>query len=131
LSQNLCNLMGGEITVESVLGKGSCFTIRLPAIARPMAPEMAEDAGDAKARGGKDAGGIPAAEAGNGKRVLIVDDDIAFLELAERLFAKEGYDAVSTNEPKGVLQLARTIKPDLVLLDVLMPECDGWTVLKA
>ena len=124
LSQNLCNLMGGEITVTSELGKGSCFAIRLPAIARPMAPEQAETAGDGHLARDADAANR------DGKRVLIVDDDASFLELAERMLVKEGFNAVSTNEPKGVLQLARSMKPHVVLLDVLMPEFDGWSVLK-
>ena len=65
------------------------------------------------------------------RRVLIVDDDRSFLELAERLLMKEGYSAVSTNLPRSVRQLARTIRPDAVLLDILMPDFDGWSVLEA
>jgi CheY-like chemotaxis protein len=64
-------------------------------------------------------------------RVLIVDDDRAFLELAERLLLKEGFSAISTDEPAAALQLARTARPDLILLDILMPEFDGWSVLAA
>ena len=45
--------------------------------------------------------------AGNKKRILIVDDDRAFLELAERLLMKEGFSAICTNIPRVVLQLAR------------------------
>lgn len=133
LSQNLCHLMGGRIDVESTLGKGSCFTILLPAIAKP--PLELQDGEEPKvelpAKVTRGHGGLGEGENADCKRVLIVDDDVAFLELAERLLVKEGYNAVSTNEPGGVLQFARSIKPDLVLLDVLMPDCDGWMVLDA
>ena len=65
------------------------------------------------------------------QRVLIVDDDRAFLELAERLLIKEGFNVLATDNPKGALQLARAAKPDVVLLDILMPGFDGWAVLQA
>jgi CheY-like chemotaxis protein len=68
---------------------------------------------------------------GNKKRILIVDDDRAFLELAERLLLKEGFSAISTNLPRSVRQLARTVRPDAILLDILMPDFDGWAVLEA
>jgi CheY-like chemotaxis protein len=139
LSQHLCRAMGGEISVTSTLGKGSCFTIRLPAIAEPPEAEgqgeadelvaMAES--DIKARERGFAGLSDGSRQGERKRILIVDDDQPFLELAERLLLKEGFSAFSTNAPKGVLQLARTAKPDVILLDILMPEFDGWSVLKA
>ena len=63
------------------------------------------------------------------ERVLVVDDDTAFLELAERLLVKEGFSPISTDEPQMVLQIARTVKPKAILLDVLMPGLNGWDVL--
>ena len=65
------------------------------------------------------------------RRILIVDDDRGFLELAERLLVKEGFNVLSTDNPKGALQLARAARPDLVLLDILMPDFDGWAVLES
>lgn len=129
LSQNLCKLMGGGISVESELGKGSTFTIRLPAVARPRneAEEQAEQVSAVTPAGPVGSFG----QAEGRKRVLVIDDDKGVLELAERLLNKEGFSVVATDHPAGALQLARSIKPDLVMLDVLMPECDGWTVLAA
>jgi signal transduction histidine kinase/CheY-like chemotaxis protein len=145
LSRNLCQLMGGNITVASELGKGSCFTITLPAVAAPQkidGLELVDDHDELLTLAQNDAfahkrgfAGLSENPSGLGnvkkKRVLIVDDDKGFLELAERVLLKEGFNAVCTDAPKGVLQLARTMKPDVVILDILMPDFDGWSVLQA
>ena len=140
LSRNLCQLMGGDISVESALHKGSRFTIRLPATASPQEAEVTQaaspnDYDDIVATPHENASlhmktqAMPHTEAR--KRVLIVDDDRGFLELAERLLIKEGFNVLATDNPKGALQLARVAKPDVVLLDILMPDFDGWAVLQA
>jgi CheY-like chemotaxis protein len=65
------------------------------------------------------------------RRILVVDDDRSFLELAERLLLKEGFSAMCSNFPRSVRQLARTAQPDAILLDILMPDFDGWSVLES
>lgn len=64
-------------------------------------------------------------------RLLIVDDDRAFLELAERLLLKEDYNPIVTDAPQSALQIARTVKPAAIFLDIMMPGFDGWDVLAA
>ena len=138
LSQNLCRVMGGDITVQSRLGQGSCFTIHLPAVARIDVTEAGEDdvlvtaAQDevrerADGYAGLSENPLPSKPK---RRILVVDDDRSFLELAERLLLKEGYSAICSNFPRSVRQLARTAQPDAILLDILMPDFDGWAVLE-
>jgi signal transduction histidine kinase/ActR/RegA family two-component response regulator len=156
LSQNLCRLMGGSIALESELGKGSRFTIRLPArsestatvepprqvtVPAPRPPVIEEDDDDELVREANAAvsdrrvgySGLAGHQPNHDKRerLLIVDDDRGFLELAERLFLKEDYNPIVTDAPQSALQLARTVRPAAIFLDILMPGFDGWDVLAA
>ena len=149
LSQNLCRLMGGRIEIESEPGEGSVFTIWLPAqvehpaaepvasaLPLPLRPKPAGFPADGEAEADEAAAG----RAGTSRdatipdqrpRLLVVDDDRSFLELAERLFAREGYTPICTDAPQSALQIARTAKPTAIFLDILMPGFDGWDVLAA
>jgi CheY-like chemotaxis protein len=61
---------------------------------------------------------------------LIVDDDPVARDLLQRFFAREGFVVETAEDGRKALLRARQIKPSLVTLDVLMPEMDGWTVLR-
>jgi signal transduction histidine kinase/DNA-binding response OmpR family regulator len=120
LSQRLCRMMGGDITVTSQAGSGSTFTIRLPAtVTDPGAAEQAQD------RGGPAAGLAPA------ETVLVIDDDAAARDLLTRLLAREDLHIVAAAGGDEGLRLARALRPTLITLDVLMPGMDGWAVLSA
>ncbi|WP_291407094.1 response regulator [Devosia sp.] len=70
-------------------------------------------------------------EAGEAMRVLVVDDDQSVLDVAERLLIADGYVPILTGAPHSALQIARSMRPGAILLDVLMPGFDGWDVLAA
>ncbi len=134
LSQNLCRLMGGTITVDSEAGKGSCFSIHLPtgeAARSEDASAMQDAVQDQRAR---DEGfsGMSASrpQQARQEKILVVDDDHNVLELAERLLMKEGFSPISTNAPESVLQIARTVKPRAIFMDIMMPGLDGWDVIQ-
>jgi CheY-like chemotaxis protein len=109
--------MGGDVTFESALGRGSTFTIRVP---------------DKRADGPHPVARPSLAARALGRRpVLVIDDDPASRELVAWLLAKEGHaTAVAENGPVG-LRLARELRPGAIILDVLMPGMDGWAVLRA
>ncbi len=130
LTRRFCQMMGGDVSVQSVLDEGSVFTIKLPALMRERAPDG--EGGRAGAFVASRAGEIPAGgEAPPGARyVLVIDDDPDSRELLQRNLAEEGF-AVRTaaSGPEGLL-LARTLHPAAITLDVMMPGMDGWSVLK-
>ena len=63
-------------------------------------------------------------------KILVVDDDERALVLIEAVLKPHGYDVVLINDGRQVIPIARKEKPDLILLDIMMPGLDGYTVLK-
>jgi len=123
ISQRFCRMMGGDITVESSVGRGSVFSIRIPAAgaegARPIArPPRAEHAQRLDAA---------VAEA----PVLVIDDDPTVRQLMVRYLEREGFVVVTADNGITGLALARELHPSAITLDVMMPELNGWTVLSA
>jgi two-component system, OmpR family, alkaline phosphatase synthesis response regulator PhoP len=61
-------------------------------------------------------------------RILIVDDENDFIELLQYKLAGHGYDLIVANDGVQALSQARLLKPDLILLDILLPDLDGLSV---
>jgi DNA-binding response OmpR family regulator len=64
------------------------------------------------------------------KKILVVDDEVDFAELIKARLEKNNYEVVTANNGKAALDMVKKEKPDAVLLDIMMPEIDGLTVLK-
>ena len=119
ITRNFCQLLGGGVTVASQPGKGSTFTITLPD--RPDTPAQVEPA---------DVPHISGAPA-DAPTVLVVDDDPVARDLLTANLKGAGYRLVHAASGEEALGLARTMRPDAITLDVLMPKPDGWQVLSA
>jgi signal transduction histidine kinase/CheY-like chemotaxis protein len=115
ITRHFCRMLGGDVAVASEPGKGSTFTIRLP-----QAGFEAEEKPPPTSRAGKQAG-----------TVLVIDDERAVHELLERELGTRGYRVVHASGGVEGLRLAREVRPDAITLDVIMPELDGWAVLRA
>ena len=64
------------------------------------------------------------------KKVLIVDDDTNICELLRLYIEKDGYDTVIANTGTQAIRLFEQEKPDLIMLDIMLPELDGWQVCR-
>jgi DNA-binding response OmpR family regulator len=65
-----------------------------------------------------------------GKKILVVDDEADILHFLELVLAERGYEVVTAAGGQQALAEARSHAPDLVLLDIMMPQMDGWEVLR-
>jgi len=63
-------------------------------------------------------------------KILIVDDDVQATNLLEIILSEKGYEPVSVNDSSIAIQLARSTNPDLILLDLMMPDPDGFKVCR-
>jgi two-component system KDP operon response regulator KdpE len=63
-------------------------------------------------------------------RILVVDDDPGMVEFLQMVLAKEGYQVEVAHDARAGLRRAYSSRPDLVLLDIMMPDMDGWEMLK-
>jgi GAF domain-containing protein/DNA-binding response OmpR family regulator len=119
LSRRLCRMMGGDVTVESEMGRGSAFTIRLPSHVAEAVEEPAPPAP------------LPDRVLSSVGTVLVIDDEAAVRDLMQRFLTKEGFRVVPAAGGDEGLRRARELRPDAITLDVMMPGMDGWAVLSA
>jgi hypothetical protein len=121
ICRKFCQLSGGDVDVKSEYGKGTVFTVRLPADAG-REPEKAKAAKTRESR--------QASASTNGKgTVLVIDDETNARDLLSRMLCKEGFSVVAASGGDEGLRLARELRPRAITLDALMPGMDGWTVL--
>ncbi len=64
------------------------------------------------------------------KRILVVDDDVSFARLVERILKGAGYKVLIATNGLSALKMVRDDKPDLVLLDIMLPGVDGFEICK-
>ncbi|GGD94039.1 hypothetical protein GCM10011390_10960 [Aureimonas endophytica] len=121
ITRSFCRMLGGDISVASEEGKGSCFTILIPA-------ELDVAATEEEAAAPAQPGPEPAEGA---KLVLVIDDDQSARDLMTRFLAREGFAVQTAADGLSGLQFARDLRPSIILLDVTMPRMDGWAVLRS
>ena len=121
ISKVYTELLGGSIDVVSMLGEGSTFSTKILqdhySQKDKKAKKALEDINDE----------ILLSQDG---KILVIDDDIVFLDLINTRLSKEGYSVHTANSGEKGLVKARQILPDIIILDIVMPDIDGWTVYK-
>jgi len=112
LTKRLVELHGGSIRARSEPGRGTAFTVSLPALrAVQQAAMPASDAGPAE------------------QRILVVEDDPHAAELIGGHLRSAGFAVAFAQDPDEAVRLAAELKPVAITLDVVMPRVDGWAVL--
>ncbi len=114
ITKLLINVMGGNITVTSEVGRGSLFRVKLllSEVPRPRIASTQED----RVRG----------YVGPRQSVLVVDDDEIQRTLVKDLLTPLGFDVQTAASGHDCLLAAERDKPNLIFLDIAMPEMDGW-----
>jgi CheY-like chemotaxis protein len=107
-------MMGGDVIVTSEPGKGSVFTVRLPA------------SSDTAAQAPTEAASPPGSNC-----VLVIDDDPTARELIAEQLKAEGFAVATAEGGLDGLKRAKELRPVAITLDVMMPDFDGWSVLAA
>jgi signal transduction histidine kinase/CheY-like chemotaxis protein len=119
ITRHFSELLGGTIRVHSTAGAGSTFTLVLPSRRPGAAPvPSAEPPTDTP-------------ESVNAPLVMVVDDDPASRELMAIVLRKEGWRVVEAHGGEEAIELARSLRPAAITLDIMMPRMDGWSVLTA
>jgi CheY-like chemotaxis protein/signal transduction histidine kinase/HAMP domain-containing protein len=147
ISREFARLLGGEIAVESELGKGSVFTLYLPDRFVPTEESLAH-AGSENARSPEVPKGVPsvvwqyeaqasrpveddrASIAATDRVLLIVEDDSKFARILLGVAREEGFKGVVASRGDTALFLAEKLQPTAITLDIRLPVVDGWSVLE-
>ena len=120
ICKGLVEAHGGRIRAQSAgLGRGATFTFTVPVASEPVA-----------ATEGHAADPPPAANLGGRPRILVVDDDPQTLRFVRGALSEAGYDPLVTGTPDDVERLIRTETPQLVLLDLVLPNTDGIELMR-
>ncbi|MET0600234.1 MAG: response regulator [Mesorhizobium sp.] len=115
ITQQFCRMLGGEVIADSVYGKGSTFTVTVPEVyTYASAPQPSQL--------GRQRGAIGT--------VLVVDDEREGTRMLAEPLSQEGYRVLTAAGGTDGLRLAREEKPDAIILDVINPDFDGWTILR-
>ena len=133
ISKELANILGGEIQVSSEPDAGSCFTLYLPAN-----HELSEPVPEVKPQ--TETPVIPLipeepillpVNKNRRQTLLIVEDDLVFADVLKDYAIEKGFDPILAHSGDTGLEMAEAKLPDAIILDIMLPVMDGWSILKS
>jgi signal transduction histidine kinase/ActR/RegA family two-component response regulator len=120
ITRRFAQLLGGDVSVESVLGGGSSFTLHVPVDFADASKALGAAAQIDDVQGSSDA-----------PLILVIEDEADARELAARALTRAGFAVQGVGGGEAGLALARSKAPALVLLDIFLPDRSGWRVLQS
>ena len=118
ITKRLVEMQGGTIWVDSTAGKGSTFIFSLP-IAEARPPEPAARPAEIVAPGHV------------GPVAVVIDDSPEATQLIRDTLTSDGYHVLEAHSGPAGIELAQRVRPDVITLDIMMPDMNGWSVLEA
>ncbi|HEY8508891.1 MAG TPA: ATP-binding protein [Steroidobacteraceae bacterium] len=126
LVKRLVEMHGGSVEAHSEgLGKGSEFIVRLPIIEGQATQESPDSQGEQVREET-----VLNEQSSRGLRILVVDDNIDAADSIAMLLSMEGHSTTTVNSAAAALEAVESFRPDVVLLDIGLPEMDGYEVAR-
>lgn len=119
ICKRFAELMQSQIDVKSKEGEGTEFILTLNRGTQPqlsLTPSKPQQT-------------TKSSKVEKDQRILVIDDDANAIDLMRRFLGRHGYECISLKTGAHALEEAKILKPSAILLDVFLPELDGWTIL--
>lgn len=120
ITRQLCELMGGTIEVESQLGEGATFIVDIPL---PINPDI--EFLQAGSAGSQDGNSSEEDNFSGVRQIVLVDSDLAFLDIMARSLRSEGYLVHTANDGENGFKLIKQMQPQLVVIELSLPNDQG------
>jgi signal transduction histidine kinase/CheY-like chemotaxis protein len=128
ICKGLVEMQNGSIWAESKYGEGSRFCFILPVAAEAIAPKKKSLQQDYQIVGAREVDKV--VEEPVGVKVLVVDDEPDHVELISKILGEEGYQITKAYDGEEAIESAKHSKPDLIILDLMMPNVSGFEVIE-